>query len=438
MRTIATIAIAVLTFYHDVVRAQMPGYEPLGKRQYSASRAWERHGPGLCRVEGVRALPTGARPEPAGLRHRGLEMLQDAIRRKHPRLLAGLGTTAERELLLNRFHKNPGPLRGMMAEAVFIDRNPEWGYVKNPIAPQHDVFRFLSREGPPMTGQVKFHMDFDAWQYLEDMKNDWAAHRFIVPDDHVRPLREVLERKALQAVGRGDPLEAQYFRQQKARVTPLGAATEEIDFLMRDSLGAAAREHHAAYVTLGSAAALSLGPALWELASGHARPDQAVRRTSRTLSITATGLLVDVGLGTFANGAIRGTVKGNVITGTAISLAETGWLIYEHGGSEAFSRPEFYLDLGGTMGAVSMGMLGGSVGMAMFAWTGPWAPPIGLICGGVSGAIGYVGGREATRIMLHALAPDMIRKHEREYLISTKTSIEENIRALRGDAIRRE
>ena len=48
-----------------------------------------------------------------------------------------------------------------------------------------------------------------------------------------------------------------------------------------------------------------------------------------------------------ADGALRGTIRGTVVVGVVLMVAETEWLLYEHGWRESFYRPEFYEQLGG-------------------------------------------------------------------------------------------
>lgn len=100
-----------------------------------------------------------------------------------------------------------------MAEAIFIDRNPEWLYVKKPNAPQHDVYRTILGQSR-VYGQIKYHDDLDPSQYARDMIDDNRSKRFFIPDDHVEPTKAYLESKKRM--------------KDYARVRPIGATSAEI------------------------------------------------------------------------------------------------------------------------------------------------------------------------------------------------------------------
>ena len=111
--------------------AQAPAYRPFGSWEEPSTR-WNKEL--ALRSDRTSAVNSDARPHLAGLRSRNVEMLEDALLRKHPKLL-GNDPAKARELLLRRYRANLPQLRGIMAEAVFIDRNPEWGFVKKSNAP---------------------------------------------------------------------------------------------------------------------------------------------------------------------------------------------------------------------------------------------------------------------------------------------------------------
>jgi hypothetical protein len=81
-----------------------------------------------------------------------------------------------------------------MAEAYFADRNPDENYVRRANAPQHDFTRLLAN-GQRRNTQVKFHTSGTPSQYVADMRADWRAHKFAVPDDHVDALKTYLTNK---------------------------------------------------------------------------------------------------------------------------------------------------------------------------------------------------------------------------------------------------
>src|SRR5579863_734889 len=118
-------------------RAGTPVYTPL--RDWPEPRFTAESMRLAPREWAVAPMRADARPSPIGFRGRSVDLLQDALLRKHPKVLRNSPQLA-RELIVRRFVNHRPPLYGIMAEAVFIDRNPDWGYVKSPNAPQHDVY----------------------------------------------------------------------------------------------------------------------------------------------------------------------------------------------------------------------------------------------------------------------------------------------------------
>ena len=47
----------------------------------------------------------------------------------------------------------------------------------------------------------------------------------------------------------------------------------------------------------------------------------------------------DLFLQTIRDGFLRGTIRGNAIAAAVLVITDTAWLVYEHGGRHAFSRP---------------------------------------------------------------------------------------------------
>ncbi len=132
---------------------QSATYNPLSERadpDVAAFQRWEN-------ARQVRSATVGdTRLQLPGLPTKDEELLVDAILRKHPRLLEGSSNRA-RTLILRMNSKNSASLRGIMAEAVFKERNAGWEYVSKPNASQHDMYRFVEGRRTPQTGQVKFH-----------------------------------------------------------------------------------------------------------------------------------------------------------------------------------------------------------------------------------------------------------------------------------------
>jgi hypothetical protein len=345
-----------------------------------------------------------------------LQLLEDALLRKHPHLLKGSRIKA-RELVLRRYQHNPAQLRGILAEALFLDRAADWRYVAKPNAPQHDVY--LLRPGlPPLNGQVKVHASGDPSTYARDMIADHRAHRFLVPDDHVEALRA-----HLRQAGR--------FR-DAGRVSPAGFTYAELEARCTGAFRAAAREKHAGFVSLGMALGLSVGDVAWDALHGRLDTNQAGYRLLRSGSLVAVGVGTDQALRLSYGGVLRGALRGNAVVAAAVSVAEIGWLLHEHGWRQAFYEPSFYEAAVGGVSATGLGLGVGTLVTGLAAETGPWAPVIGCGAGLLAGTAGYFGGRAATRWTLEVLAPEMLRKQERLWVGTARQTVETRLDAARA------
>jgi hypothetical protein len=394
-------------------------YRPLGTwvdPSVSALRTWTASVDRLYeRANPVRA---DARPQLAGLRPKSVELLQDGYLRKHGKSLENNPAKA-RELVLRRAARGRiHQLRGYMAEALFLDRHSEWGYVSKPNASQHDVYRWVIGRRVPQTGQIKFHTSGEPSRYSADMVRDDRAHRFFIPDDHVEATKAYLRMR-----GRW---------RDAARVQPLGATSSEIRSQTASACRSIAREKYATYTSLGAALALSLAPTLLDWARGDLSANVAAYQALRSLSLMGVGIGAEQLLATIAKGAIRGTLRGNAIVGTVLVVTETLWLLHEHGWRRAFYQPNFYEGVGGGVSAIALGLIGGAVATGLAAETGPFAPVIGGGVGIVTGAVGYVGGRAATRAILDIVAPELLRREESQRFRAVIESLDRSIAELSG------
>ena len=318
-----------------------------------------------------------------------------------------------------------------MAEAMFLDRNPEWGYVGKPNAPQHDVYRWMAGRKTPMTGQVKFHANGNPDTYARDMVKDYRSERFFIPDDHVGPTRAYLLQRAERLTAAGDKLGAEQAYRNRNRIEPMGAKSGDVISNTDNAPRAYSQEKYATYVSLGASLALVLGPTIWDWATGNLPANQAMYRTTRALSLLGVGVGTDALLA-WKQVALRGTVRGNVIVGTALTITEVTWLLYEYGGQRAFHQPQFYESIGGSVTGIAFGMIGAGAAAA-------WVPGPGWVVGGsaitagaVLGTVGYIGGRSATHTILEIFAPQMIHQREREQLAFVKSGIERTIAKLQA------
>jgi hypothetical protein len=160
---------------------------------------------------------------------------------------------------------------------------------------------------------------------------------------------------------------------------------------------------------------------------GNLPANQAMYRTTRTLSLLGVGIGTDLALTTVKDRALRGTVRGNVIVGSGLAITEVTWLLYEHGWGQAFYQPSFDEQVVGGVSGVGLGLAGGIAGTALASETGPWAPVIGFGAGVVTGTVGYIGGRSATHTILQMLSPAMLQQQERQRLATVRSNIERTI-----------
>jgi len=258
---------------------QTTTYRPLGSWADPASQAysrWDRELQGsLARANPVRSQ---ARPQLAGLRPKNVELLEDGLFRKHPKLLKNDPFMA-RQMILRRVQRGGTPqLRGYMAEATFLERHPEWGYVGKPNATQNDVYRLVWKNGRivPETGQIKYHDSGNPSQYARDMVKDHRAHRFLIPNDHVEATRAYLK-----SAGRW---------RDANRVQPIGATSGRIRSDVTKTAHYVARERYATYSSLGATLALSLGGTIYDWSRGDLSANTAAYRTVRSLSLMGVGV----------------------------------------------------------------------------------------------------------------------------------------------------
>jgi hypothetical protein len=376
----------------------------------------------------VTTLRADARPSPIGFRDRSVDILQDALRRKHPRLLRNSPQLA-RELIVRRFANHRPQLYGIMAEAVFIDRHPDWGYVKSPNAPQHDVYRWVNRRRAPETGQIKFHGSGNPATYARDMLSDYRSDRFFIPDDHIASTRAYLKDSAERYSAAGDQVRANAAWRNYGRIRPIGTPSTDIAAQTRVAQLTVVQEKRAAYTSLGTALTLSLAPTAWDWANGDLAANVAVYRLSRALSLLGVSVGADLLLRDIFQGTLRGTIRGNAIIGTALTITDVTWLLYGHGWGRAFYQPDFYEQvIGGTSG-LAIGLAAGSYAALVTSELGPFPAAVsGIVAATVAGTVGYLGGRSAAQMVCELLWPDLIHQQQRHQIKTIRTAIAEGIR----------
>lgn len=389
-----------------------------------------------------------ARPFLPGMRPVELELLEDALRRKMPRTIDDSREQAHKKIIHNSL-RDPvkrSHIKGIMAEALFLEKNPHWGYVGKPNASQHDIYTRISGRQSPYTAQIKTHASGDARIYAQDMKEDHLSNRFLVPDDHVAPLREHWRNKIQEHETTGRIAEATDARKQLARVRGLGFTAKYLDDSYTRAARYAFREQNAGYVSLGAAGAMAIGPELWDLWNTGSVTNQSMLRIAHMVSVIGTERVISNALArhtastrpfdgtntsTFPKlGSLRGSVKGNAIVGLPILVIDTAWSTYEYGGARALQNTDFYTNLGGSVGGLALGMAVG-VPAASVLTTLTGNPMIGGAAGAITalaaGTAGNIGGRTVTRKILVAVKPDLIYKPEDQMVSDAKKNIEDSI-----------
>ena len=412
-------------------------YRPLGAESETSFTLWNS-----IRESARAPIADGNRPVLPGINGRYLELLQDALARKNPHFTQGSSIPVARRILAETTQSSFPKLRGSMAEALFLDSHPDWRYVSRSNAPQHDVFVPRSNGMPPWNGQIKFHIDGDPASYARDMLKDHRAHNFFVPDDHVESLRTYLSAEAdrLNSAGRTEEASVRY--RDLNRVLGIGATSRQIDSATRQAFAESRVIRVAPYIFLGVASTLMVAPTVWDWSQGEIDSEVAATRLTRVGSPILAGVGADLALKQWRGGLLRGTIKGNVIMGCVVMMAETGWQVYEHGGLEpAVHNADFIINFGGNISATAFGLAGGyaaaEVGAAAGSGFGPagslvGAGAFGLIGGAGGAAVGFWGGSRTTRLVMEKWFPEMLFQQEREQISYVRQGLADSISRLQN------
>ena len=419
----------------STAEGQTTRYRPLGSWIDPTAEAYARwDGELQGRITRANPVRAEARPQLAGLRPKSVELLEDGLLRKQKRALRNDPRLARRAIsdLYRRPIYGRNVLHGSMAEAIFLDRNQDWGYVGKPNAPQHDVYRWVNGRRTPFNGQVKYHDSGRSSLYARDMLRDHRVHQILHPRRSRRADQGLSQIGSPTAGGGRRP---SWVRRGGGVRRPMpgvsiGATSAEIRTATSEAARSVARERYATYTSLGATLAMSLGPTIYDWARGDLSANIAAYRVVRSLSLMGIGVGTDIALRQIGRGALRGTVRGNAIIGTAIAITETAWLLHEHGWGRAFYQPEFYEQAAGGVSALALGLAGGAYATGLAVETGPWAPVIGFGAGVLTGTVGYLGGKAVARAMIEILSPEMLRQEERHRLTSVKSSLDRQIAAL--------
>ncbi len=398
----------------------------------------------------VRTVREDAKPVLPGIRPVEVELLEDALRRKMPRTIGNSRELAHQKIIRNAA-RNPvkrAHIKGVLAEAMWLERNPQWGYVQSPTASQHDVYTWRAGRNFPYTAQIKTHGVSNPEVYARDMVSDHRSNLFLIPDDHVVPLRSHLESQMNAQHAAGNIKQAEAIQRQRQRIRGLGFTSKQLDTSYTRIARYAWREQHSGYISLGAVGAMALGPVIWDVLNGkdvsveplqntaHAGAligaerlvNHTLKRNSRTISYQAKAKP--------ANSFIKGSIRGNALIGVAVLSVGTGISLYQNGSvQQTINNPVFYSNLGGSVSALTVGgMVGMSVGSGTAAITkNPLASGVtGTLAAITAGGLAYAGGQYATRSILYSLDPDLMRKEEKELIKTARESMELRLSQLVG------
>ena len=410
-------------------------YLPTGANQVSGFANWE-----ALREAVATPAAEGRRPVLPGVNGRNLELLQDSIARKWNKKVLSQSLPAARAEVAKISSDRLPVITGYMAEAVFLDKHPEWNYVGKTNATQHDVWAKMpngERWLPPQTGQVKVHMSGNAATYTADMLKDHRSGSFFVPDDHVDQLKAYLESKSerLRAVANNSGVDARCV--DPNRVKGLGATYAKIYGDTQQARSEALMVKNTPYVFLGVASTFLFAPAAWDYYTGKIDENVAAYRLAKGGSSLLAGIAADQALKQWKGGLLRGSTRGNVITALSVLIVDTSWRVHEYGGlGAAWEDSEFRINLGGNVSAATLGfagmVCGAKTGAALGAFMGPKAALAGgsvggLVGGSAAGFAGYVGGSKGTRWAMETFTPEKLFVRERTYVNEVSKGIEKSI-----------
>ncbi len=345
--------------------AQSAAYVPMSAWERPEVRWGTRLGEA---IEARTETSTGTRPMAISYRQRSLQILEDAYLLKRPRI----SRNQAREFIRSEWARSPAHLLGTHAEAMFVDRNPGWSFVRSANASQHDVY--LRRPGmPPITGQIKVHMNGNAATYARDMVRDWRSPRFFVPDDHVGALRALLRQQGKW--------------RDYNRVRGLGFTLSELEAGGHAAATAANLLRVGRYLPIGAIVALSAAEITSDAANGtldaHKVAYQIVRGGSFMLAdYLANSISLRVS-------AFRGIVRGQAVVAAVLGIVELAWLVGEHGWMNAFQSQSFYEAASGSLSAIMIFFYASSwSSAAAVASLGTLAPLVGLLVGSAAAILG--------------------------------------------------
>jgi len=386
-------------------------------------------------------------------RESSYQMFTDVVGEQYRHSVGRFGKDEVLVRALQKQRARRAQLLGHYAEERFVrvNRDAGWRKVNNRFAPQRDVWRRV--DGRVEFGQIKVHglgrsattMRKLASVYLESMRKDSGrgqARFFLVPDDHIDSIMELIDERHAAAVRRGDTGEATWLLKQRKRLAPLGVTydtlSREANLAQQAARSRIVAKYAGPAVTVIFLAG-SIGYETYRWSAGQSSGAEFAMQMGKT------GSVVTLGLGTSylvakSEFLMASPYRAGGVVTAVIFLAQEGWLIYQHGGlSNAFSSPAFFVKSGGNFGAATLGLIGFVEGAklgAMIGAPGGWTAFIGAGIGGIAGGaiggiVGYLGGAAMTDWMLETFSPEFYYGMKLEQISRAEKQLAKEINRLR-------
>jgi hypothetical protein len=291
-----------------------------------------------------------------------------------------------------------------------------WNPVAKQNAPQNDLWKY--ENGRRIGAQVKTNIKGDPATYVREMRKDYRAEKFLIPDDHYEPTLQHLRQKAEQARAAGDTIEVAFFERQAQRLGKIGATYTQLE----------SEAQFAAKLALARIISARVG---WVITGVMVVPSAYMNFDAYySGKISGNEFAYNLGKDALATGAgIGGATLGNIlfkgspwaVGGTAavcVLIVQEGFLILQYGSFEnAFSQPQFWIVTAGNVGGAGLGVAGaiyvGQLGACLGSAFGPIGTGVGatmgaVVGGGAGAMIGSYGGTEISRIALDLCSPEWV------------------------------
>lgn len=380
-------------------------------------------------------------------------MYSSIVGDRFPNAVARFGQDEVVAHSLHRVGSRRARAMGLYAEDRFVATNPEWTKVRNPLAPQRDVWRRVN--GTIEYGQLKVHglgrtatnTPELAAVYLASMRKDSGrgqARWFLVPDDHVDSIHQLIDRRYEIAVHRGEQAQATWLAGQKERLQGMGASYDDLilesDLVRRVAHNRIVRRYAGPVITTTFLVTMIGRNANQWSADSHSDMD-FVYALGETGSIASVGFATDFLVSRSGRMTASPWRAGGAVT-AAVLLTEQVWLVRKYGGLEsAISSSAFVVQTGGNVGAAALGLVGfvegGKLGAIVGGHFGPVGLALGPMAGGMlggatGGIVGYCGGAWLTDWMLESFAPEFYYSAKLTDVARTESQFQRRIREALG------